>query len=62
MCHFDQGWEVVRAEQLQQMWKEKYDEWLKRPKSKRQLVPSLKKEYLDSSLPKPYAVEFPSLP
>ncbi len=52
----------MRAEQLQQMWKEKYDEWLKRPKSKRQLVPSLKKEYLDSSLPKPYAVEFPSLP
>ena len=29
-----QGWEVVRAEHLQQLWKEKYDEWLKRPKSK----------------------------
>jgi hypothetical protein len=29
-----QGWEVVRAEHLQQLWKEKYDEWVKRPKSK----------------------------
>ena len=25
---------MVRAEHLQQLWKEKYDEWLKRPKSK----------------------------
>ena len=24
----------MRAEHLQQLWKEKYDEWLKRPKSK----------------------------
>jgi hypothetical protein len=29
-----QGWEVIRAEHLNQLWKEKYDEWLKRPKSK----------------------------
>ena len=29
-----QGWEVIRAEHLNQFWKEKYDEWLKRPKSK----------------------------
>jgi len=31
---YEGGWEVVRAEHLQQMWKEKYDEWLKRPKTK----------------------------
>ena len=31
-----QGWEVIRAEHLNQLWKEKYDEWLKRPKSKSQ--------------------------
>jgi hypothetical protein len=35
-----QGWEVIRAEHLNQLWKEKYDEWLKRPKSK-----SKKKEF-----------------
>ena len=29
-----QGWEVVRAEHLQALWKEKYSEWQKRPKSK----------------------------
>merc|ERR1719510_2685295 len=28
------GWEVIRAEHLQALWKEKYDEWLKRPKTK----------------------------
>merc|ERR1712174_41494 len=28
------GWEVVRAEHLQACWKEKYEEWLKRPKTK----------------------------
>ena len=27
----------MRAEHLQQLWKEKYDEWLKRPKSKWEL-------------------------
>ncbi|CAB4069181.1 unnamed protein product [Lepeophtheirus salmonis] len=31
---YEGGWEVVRAEHLQQLWKEKYDEWQKRPKSK----------------------------
>merc|ERR1712062_741464 len=31
---YEGGWEVVRAEHLQASWKEKYDEWLKRPKSK----------------------------
>merc|ERR1711884_97048 len=31
---YEGGWEVVRAEHLQACWKEKYDEWLKRPKSK----------------------------
>ena len=31
---YEGGWEVVRAEHLQALWKEKYDEWLKRPKSK----------------------------
>jgi len=30
---FLKGWEVIRAEHLNQLWKEKYDEWLKRPKS-----------------------------
>ena len=33
---YEGGWEVVRAEHLQAAWKEKYDEWLKRPKSKYQ--------------------------
>merc|ERR1739844_707350 len=28
---YEGGWEVVRAEHLQAFWKEKYDEWLKRP-------------------------------
>merc|ERR1711972_991468 len=31
---YEGGWEVVRAEQLQALWKEKYDEWQKRPKTK----------------------------
>merc|ERR1712219_53339 len=31
---YEGGWEVVRAEHLQALWKEKYDEWLKRPKTK----------------------------
>ena len=31
---YEGGWEVVRSEHLQASWKEKYDEWLKRPKSK----------------------------
>merc|ERR1711935_137737 len=30
---YEGGWEVVRAEHLQTLWKEKYDEWLKRPKA-----------------------------
>ena len=37
---------MVRAEHLQQLWKEKYDEWLKRPKSKfslAEIIPILKK-------------------
>ena len=35
---YEGGWEVVRAEHLQAAWKEKYDEWLKRPKSKYQCL------------------------
>ena len=31
---YEGGWEVVRSEHLQASWKEKYDEWLKRPKTK----------------------------
>merc|ERR1712029_99037 len=31
---YEGGWEVVRSEHLQALWKEKYDEWLKRPKTK----------------------------
>merc|ERR1711971_1143787 len=31
---YEGGWEVVRAEHLQAFWKEKYDEWLKRPKAR----------------------------
>merc|ERR1712020_858994 len=31
---YEGGWEVVRAEHLQALWKEKYEEWLKRPKTK----------------------------
>merc|ERR1711872_973548 len=28
---YEGGWEVVRAEHLESCWKEKYDEWSKRP-------------------------------
>merc|ERR1712079_716535 len=31
---YEGGWEVVRAEHLQACWKEKYDEWSKRAKSR----------------------------
>merc|ERR1712207_134237 len=31
---YEGGWEVIRAEALEAMWKEKYDEWTKRPKSR----------------------------
>merc|ERR1711953_389435 len=34
---YEGGWEVVRAEHLQASWKEKYDEWLKRPKTNRRM-------------------------
>merc|ERR1739849_66937 len=31
---YEGGWEVIRAEALEAMWKEKYDEWSKRPAKK----------------------------
>jgi len=31
---YEGGWEVVRAEHLESSWKEKYDEWSKRPSKK----------------------------
>merc|ERR1712183_428048 len=31
---YEGGWEVIRAEALEAMWKEKYDEWTKRPKAR----------------------------
>merc|ERR1712227_125442 len=31
---YEGGWEVVRAEHLEASWKEKYDEWSKRPSKK----------------------------
>merc|ERR1712004_697551 len=31
---YEGGWEVVRSEHLQKTWKEKMEDWLKRPKSK----------------------------
>merc|ERR1711934_882539 len=31
---YEGGWEVVRAEHLQALWKEKTDDWGKRPKAK----------------------------
>merc|ERR1712002_990905 len=31
---YEGGWEVVRAELLESMWKDKYDEWAKRAKTK----------------------------
>merc|ERR550532_1000568 len=31
---YEGGWEVIRAESLDAIWKEKFEEWLKRPKTK----------------------------
>merc|ERR1712112_674067 len=31
---YEGGWEVVRAEHLEAAWKEKYDDWSKRPSKK----------------------------
>merc|ERR1712029_1178029 len=31
---YEGGWEVIRAESLDAIWKEKYDEWSKRPSMK----------------------------
>merc|ERR1712019_220008 len=31
---YEGGWEVIRAESLDAIWKEKYDEWSKRPAKK----------------------------
>merc|ERR1719187_955092 len=31
---YEGGWEVVRAEMLEAMWKDKYDEWTKRAKTR----------------------------
>merc|ERR1712227_492154 len=31
---YEGGWEVVRAEHLESVWKEKYDDWSKRPSKK----------------------------
>merc|ERR1712130_833608 len=31
---YEGGWEVVRAEMLEASWKEKYDEWTKRAKTR----------------------------
>jgi troponin T len=31
---YEGGWEVIRAEALEAMWKEKYEEWTKRPKAR----------------------------
>merc|ERR1719395_202802 len=31
---YEGGWDVLYAELLEKTWKEKYDEWLKRPKTK----------------------------
>merc|ERR1719319_1814568 len=31
---YEGGWEVVRAEMLEALWKEKHDEWTKRPKAR----------------------------
>merc|ERR1719365_464967 len=31
---YEGGWEVVRAEMLEAMWKDKYDDWTKRPKAR----------------------------
>merc|ERR1712107_903949 len=29
---YEGGWEVIRAENLEAMWKEKYEDWTKRPR------------------------------
>merc|ERR1719233_2579185 len=31
---YEGGWEVIRAESLDAIWKEKYEEWSKRPSKK----------------------------
>merc|ERR1712131_91263 len=31
---YEGGWEVIRAECLEAMWKEKYEDWTKRPKAR----------------------------
>merc|ERR1719370_1850712 len=31
---YEGGWEVIRAESLDAIWKEKFDEWSKRPSKK----------------------------
>merc|ERR1711872_1068713 len=31
---YEGGWEVIRAETLEVMWKEKYEDWTKRPKAR----------------------------
>ena len=31
---YEGGWEVIRAETLEAMWKEKYEEWTKRPRAR----------------------------
>merc|ERR550532_1497888 len=31
---YEGGWEVVRAEMLEAIWKEKFDDWTKKPKSR----------------------------
>merc|ERR1711972_593509 len=31
---YEGGWEVIRAECLEPMWKEKYEDWTKRPKAR----------------------------
>merc|ERR1719193_2262652 len=31
---YEGGWEVVRAEMLEGMWKDKYEDWTKRPKAR----------------------------
>merc|ERR1712193_351436 len=31
---YEGGWEVIRAETLEVMWKEKYEDWTKRPRAR----------------------------
>merc|ERR1712243_103270 len=35
---YEGGWEVIRAETLEAMWKEKYEDWTKRPQRMRRVV------------------------